>query len=416
MGLKFANVGLTFLTTVLLARLLGPSEYGVYAFVYATVALLSVPSEFGMPTLVIRETARGMLNQDFAGVQGIWRWAGRATAFISLGLVVLALAVIWFLRAPLMGQRLSTFLCALAVVPLVALGDLRGAALNGLHHIVTGQLPEFLVRPGIFILFLIVVALPGKVTFTAPLAMGLYVLAAALAFGIGAWLLWRATPRPVRQALPRSDAHIWWMSALPLAFIAGMQVIDQQSSILIQGFFLKDASIGVFRIASQVALLASFGLMTINTVLMPRFATLHAQGNAPKLQQLVTASARVILVFNLVLTAFFVLWGKPFLRIAFGLAYESAYVPLTILLVGQLINSAAGSVGMLLNMSGNERETARGTIVSVTLNVVLNLLLIPYWGINGSAVATSVSLVVWNIMLWRAVRRRMGINSLAFGG
>jgi len=79
-----------------------------------------------------------------------------------------------------------------------------------------------------------------------------------------------------------------------------MQLINQQASILLQGFFLPDAAIGIYRIASQVAVLASFGLITINLVLTPRFATLYAQGDMAKLQHLVTASARVILIFNLV--------------------------------------------------------------------------------------------------------------------
>jgi O-antigen/teichoic acid export membrane protein len=414
MSLKLANVALTFFTTVLLARLLGPSEYGVYAFVYATVSLLSVPSEFGLPTLVVRETARGMLNQDYSSVAGIWRWTGLATTYISLGLVGLSLVGIWLFREPLASQRLTTFLCALALVPLISLGDLRGAALSGLNHVVAGQLPEFLLRPGIFMLLVTVGALMGNISFNAPLAMGFYVSSAAAAFGGGAWLLWRATPLSVRKALPRFESRAWLMSALPLAFIGGMQIVNQQASILLQGFFLPNAAIGIFRIASQVALLASFGLMTINTVLTPRFATLYAQGDMKKLQRLVTVSARVILIFNLALTAGFIFWGKLFLRIAFGSDYQVAYVPLIILLIGQLINSGAGSVGLLLNMSGFERETARGTLVAAILNVTLNLLLIPFWGINGSAAATSISLIIWNILLWQAVRKQLGINSLAF--
>jgi O-antigen/teichoic acid export membrane protein len=364
---------------------------------------------------VVRETAKGMVSQNYSTVKGVWQWSGRATTVISLTLVVLTTAGIWLFREPLTSQRLITFLCALALVPLIALGDLRGAALSGLRHVVTGQIPEFLLRPGIFTLLLAVAFLAGKSSLSAPMAMALYVVSSALAFGVGAWLLWHATPLPVREALPRFDGQAWLLSALPLAFIGGMQLIDQQASILLQGFFLPDASIGIFRIASQVAILASFGLMTINLVLSPRFAALFVQGEMDKLQRLVTNSARVILLINLVLTAGFIFWGKLFLRLAFGLPYESAYVPLIILLIGQLINSGAGSVGLLLNMSGHERETARGMVVAACINVVLNLLLIPRMGINGSAVATSTSLIVWNILLWWAVRKKLGINSLAFG-
>ena len=89
MGLKLTSVGLVFLSTVILARMLGPADYGVYSYVYALISLLSVPSEFGLPTLVIRETASGMVRQDYAAVQGVWRWSVRMTAIISFSLVCL---------------------------------------------------------------------------------------------------------------------------------------------------------------------------------------------------------------------------------------------------------------------------------------------------------------------------------------
>jgi O-antigen/teichoic acid export membrane protein len=415
MSLKLANVGLSFITTVFLARLLSPSDYGMYTLVYAMVSLLFVPSEFGLPTLVVRETARGMLNQDYASVKGVWRWTRRTTTLISLTLVVVTLVGIWLFKDSLTSQRLKTLLWGLALVPLIALGDLRGAALSGLHRVAISQLPEFLVRPGIFALLLVIVALDGNSSLSAPLAMALYVISSASAFGIGAWLLWRATPLQVRDVLPSYNNRLWLLNALPLALIGGLQLINQQASFLIQGFFLPDAAIGIYRIASQVALLASFGLMTINLVLTPRFATLFAQGDMKTLQYLVTASARVILIINIVLTVGFIIWGKLFLFLAFGSPYETAFIPLVILLVGQLINSGMGSVGLLLNMSGHERETARGLIVAALLNVILNLLLIPRWGINGSSFAASISLIIWNVLLWLAVRKKLGINSLAFG-
>ncbi len=415
MGLKFAYVGFTFITTVFLARLMGPAQYGIYSYVYALITLLSVPSEFGLPNLVVRETARGMANRDYAKVQGIWNWATRIALGMSLSLVGLTVAGIWLFRAPLTNQRLVAFLWALVLVPLIALGDLRGAALSGLRHVVAGQLPEFLLRPGIFAALLAGVWLIGSLSLTAPVAIVLYVTASAVAFGIGAWLLWRVTPGEIRQALPHFANRVWLMSALPLAFIGAMQLINQQASILLQGIFLPDAQIGYFRVATQVSTLASLGLVGINAVVAPRFAALYAQADMAKLQRLVTSSARVILAFSLVLTAGFVVVGIPFLRIFFGAPYIRAYVPMLILLAGQLVNSGMGSVATLLNMTGHERETAKGIVLSAVINLVLNLSLIPLWGIEGSAVATSVSLLVWNVVLWRAVWRKIGINSLAFG-
>lgn len=115
---------------------------------------------------------------------------------------------------------------ALALVPLIALGNLRGASLRGLQRIVAGQLPEFFLRPGLFLLLLGAMALwfPGRLS--APLAMTLQVVASLGAFLVGVWLLWRHTPGVVRQAQPTVEAKGWLVSSTLFALIAGMSVVN----------------------------------------------------------------------------------------------------------------------------------------------------------------------------------------------
>jgi len=414
LGLKIVYTGFAFLSTIMLARLLGAAGYGVYAWVYALTALLSVPSQFGLPNLVLRETARGMAKGDYGTVKGVWTWSGRIALGISLGLVGLAALAAWLFREAFPGERLTTFAWALALVPLVVLGKLRGAALQGLHRIIEGQLPENLVRPALLVLLMAGETLLFGHALSPGDAMVLHVLAAAVAFGAGTWMLWRATPNTVRFARPLFENKAWFLSTLPLAIIAGLNLVNRQADILILGFFVPPADIGVYRVAAQTSLLACFGLEAMNMVVAPRFAHLYARGEMARLQRIVTASARGILGFNLAVTGGFVVLGRPLLRVVFGPAYEAAYLPLMILLGGQMINSAAGSVGFLLNMTGHEREAALGMGVAAALNILLNLLLIPLWGIQGAAVATGVSLIAWNVLLSWKVRKRLGINSLAF--
>jgi O-antigen/teichoic acid export membrane protein len=413
-GLEIASAGLSFLSTVLLARLLEPAGYGVYAYVYAWVHVLSVLTQLGLSTLVVRETARGMAQDRPDLVQGIWRWAGHITGLLSVALAGIGATLAWTLPGSSGDDRLNTLAWAIWLVPLMALGNLRGAALQGLQRVVAGQVPEFLIRPGVLVLFLGVAAGLLDRPLSAAETMAFNVVAAALAFGFGAWMLWRATPASVRVARPQYEARAWWRSALPLAFIDGMNLINHQASTLILGFFVPDAEIGIYRVAAQISVSASFGLQAVNLVVAPHFTALYAKGDRARLQRLVTASARVIGAINVGITLAYVLLGRLFLELIFGPAYLGAYTPLLILLVGQAVNSATGSVGMLLNMTWHERDTAKGLAVSAILNVALNLLLVPLLGIVGAAVATAGALITWNVLLWRAVRRRLGIDSLAF--
>jgi len=65
-------------------------------------------------------------------------------------------------------------------------------------------------------------------------------------------------------------------------------------------------------------------------------------------------------------------------------------------------------------MTGYEKDTALGLAISAVLNVLLNLILIPKFSMAGAAAATSISMIVWNLLLWCLVWKRLGIDSSVF--
>src|SRR5690606_18688278 len=120
---------------------------------------------------------------------------------------------------------LAVFYWGLVLVPLIALGNLRGAALRGLRHVVQGQLPEFILRPA----FLVVLVLGAHFglsarALTALDAMMLHAFASLAAFIIGAFLLLRARPVEARaETRTATRPSVWLAAALPLGMIGGMQ-------------------------------------------------------------------------------------------------------------------------------------------------------------------------------------------------
>ncbi|MFO7971299.1 MAG: DUF368 domain-containing protein, partial [Desulfobacterales bacterium] len=388
--LKIIYTGISFLIAVALARLLGAEGYGIYAYAYAVVILLALPAHAGLPNLVVRETARGMAANQPSRVQGIWRWSARLAGLISLTLALLTSLVLIIWKGGRMGAGEWTMAWALALIPLVALGNLRGAALRGLHRIVSGQLPGFVIRPALFLLLLGGLALVDNRQFNPPQAMALHVLAAAIAFGAGVWLLWRNMPQPVRQAQPRFEGRAWFASTLPLAFIASMQLVNNHADILVLGFFKPSDQVGIYRVAVQVAALSSFGLQAVNAVVAPRFAKLYTQGNMERLQRLVTGSARVVFVFNLLTVVFFFALGRPLLGLVFGGVFVNSYVPLVILMAGQMVNSAAGSVAFLLGfvlaflVSGETSIVGVHSPVMIFLSGALSIIALILPGISGA--------------------------------
>lgn len=180
--------------------LLGAEGYGLYTYTYALVMLVALPAQARLPNLVLRETARGMAQGRPDVMQGIWRWAGRAAVLLSIVLVLLPGTVLLLYRGARMELQEWTLAWAVALVPLVALGNLRGAALRGVGHKVTGQLPEFVIRPGLFLMLALGFALDRAGSVSPPMALALREVAAAIGFGVGVWLLWKHVPPAVRQS------------------------------------------------------------------------------------------------------------------------------------------------------------------------------------------------------------------------
>ena len=110
-----------------------------------------------------------------------------------------------------------------------------------------------------------------------------------------------------------------------------------------------------------------------------------------------------------------VFFGSEILVLFFGKEYAQASTALSILAFAQLLNVGAGSVAMLLNMTDGEKIVAMGVGAALIINIILNWILIPLYSIQGAAIATGVSLIVWNVILVLSIRNRLNLRPTVFG-
>ena len=416
-AVKIASTLINVLLAIVLARLLGAEGFGVYSFIFAIVTIMAIPAQMGLPNLVVRETAKAQADGRWDVMKGLWRWASFLAFAISLVLIGAGVAAAWAFSSRLTPEGLAAFYWGLALVPLVALGNLRGAALRGLRHVVQGQLPEFLLRPA-FLIGLVLLAHLGLAdrALTAGDAMMLHAVASLLAFIIGAAMLLRARPAEL-SAEPAATTHWrpWLAATLPLAMTQGMQLINQHIGVIMLGTMAGAAEAGFFRVAFQGGMLVAFGLTAINMVVVPHFARLHAMGDLARLQRLVTLGARAALLTALPIGLAYMFFGRQILALLFGEQFEGAYSALVLLTLGHFANAFAGSVGGLLNMTGHERDVFWAVALAGVANVVLAFLLVPVLGVEGAATANMASLVIWNTLLVLRSRQRLRIDSTAIG-
>lgn len=416
-AVKVANTLLALLVTILLARMLGTEHYGIYAFIMSIVSIVAIPTQFGLPELVVRETAKAQVSGNWALIRGIWSWSATTIGLAGLGVVIAGAVAAWFAFGYFSADRLTAFAWALPLIPLIALTGLCGAALRGLRHVVQGQLPGDILRPaGLLLLVAVTVGIYPYLELTASYAMALHVVAAAIALFIALFLLRCAYPASLeKRPAPVYRIVEWSAAAWPMALISGMTVLNQKTDILMLGILTGVEHVGLYRVAAHGAMLVSFGLPAIGIAARPWFARFHANGQMVRFQRLSTLGARVMLAMALPVALVFMLFGEPLLHLVFGKDYVTGYPVLAILAATHVVHAGFGTLVPLLNMTGYERITMKAVGFAVSLNILLNAVLVSFYGIIGAAIATGVTLIVLNMVLWRAVRSRLGVDSSILG-
>jgi len=413
---KVASVALGAGSGVLLARILGAQGYGVYAYAMALVTLLAVPAQLGFPSLLIRNIAAYEVRGQWALMRGLLIRSNQVSLAFSLLLYGALSGGYWLLRGADDSESMSTILWGGMLLPLLTLGAMRGAALRGLRHVALGPFPEMVLKPALFILLLFVVPVfrPG-LTLSPAVVMSTHVIAAAVTFGVGAFLLVRRLPAEMKEVRPKFDTRIWFASAIPLLAISALEIINAQIGVLFLGILAVPEDVGVYRATNAAADLVGFAYLAVGMAVAPSISRLFSQRNLSGIQHLMTKSARVSLCFALPVAALFIGFGGSVVGVVFGEEFRRGGVALGILSVGQIVNCATGAVVPLLNMTGFEKDTLKGFGLAITCNLLLDLFLIPIWNVEGAAFASATSLIVWNVFLVWLVYRRLGIDATALG-
>lgn len=408
--IQVTGVALILLAEIILARVLGATGYGLFATVMAWVQVLAMVTLLGSNHLLLRFVPTYVATAEWPLLRGLVRHCGRTSLVFAAAILLGAGLLLAALGERVAAETRWAFVIGLAAVPAAALSQQRQAILRGLHRVVEALSPELIVRP--LVLMLLVAGLAWGLQRPVSPAVALLMNGAAL---VGAFLLgrhWqrRAMPAEVRAVSPVVRAGEWHRISLPLFLIAGMQLLITRMDIMLLGALAGHEDAGRYAAASRVADLVVFALASANVIVAPLIAGLHARDDIAGLQRMLNALARAVLLLTLPLVPLIAVFGQPILGL-FGAGYEVAYVPLLILVCGQVVNALSGPVDFVMAMTGQQVRMLQILALATGLNLVLNLALIPSLGLVGAAIATASTTVFWNLCMRWVVRRRLGVDA-----
>ena len=408
--LRLTGAAATFLVGVQLARYLGPEGYGIYGLVISMIAILAVPSQMGIPLLVTREISATHARKKWGELFGIVRWSAQTVTILSFVTALLAFAVLFFWSVLDNEISVDPFILGLLMLPILALTKLAGSGLRGFHRIVLGQAPDVVIRPLLYsaLLFIWMIWV-GEITPSE--AIVAHALAATVAL-IFAWVSYRATVSRIESVSKRVVSVARWLtSGAKMAIAEALRIIDGHAAILLLGILASAEGVGHFRVAVSVATFAVLPIAVLNLVAGPLISKLYAEGDSDRLRKLIAIVAFIMTAGVIAIALPFLVAGEGLIGVVFGASYIPAVDVLILLLVAQVIHSSFGVCSTFLNMSGHEGRVTRALTISLPVNVLLIVILVPQVGIEGAAIAYICGQLVWSFLMWRDAKRLTDIDT-----
>ena len=411
-AIRIASAAIAFLSQVVLARCLGAFEYGIYVFVWTTAIIVGTLACLGFDIAVIRFLPKYRAAGAHAEIQGL-TVAARLTALIGaifIGAVGITLLV--FFGNLIRGYYVVPLYIGILVLPMIALNDVLDGTSRANGWIVNALAPGFILRP-LLILAFVALAMMAGTGMSASKAL-ICAMAATYVTTVGQYLfVRRRLGKQFRSGTLSVDLGPWMRVSLPIFVVEGFNFLLTNSDVIVVGLFLPPDKVAIYFAAAKSMALVHFVHFAVKAGAGPRFSELIATGRHDELAETVRETILWSFWPSLVIGGIVVALG-PFLLALFGPGFGSGVGIMALLFVGIIAKASVGPGEMLLTMADQQAICVLVYVGALAVNIVLNLALIPVYGIFGAAMATAAAMLVEAVLLFFSIRRRLGISPFAF--
>ncbi len=409
--LRVASAALAYFSQVVLARMMGEHSYGIFAFAWIWVIILVRAVTFGFGESVVRFVPRYDELGMTSAASAFLRSARCLVLAGSVTVAVLGAVVLQFSPAFLIADYVWPLTLAMICLPLFANQELYEGIARAKGWNVLALAPLYLLRPVLILVAFAVFILAGSEA-TVQTAMLAVIAALVLANLIQVFMVERRLRRPANEARKTTGpTTLWFKASLPLFLVHWCEELLTNTDMIVLGMFVEPDQMAIYFAASKTLILASFVPFAIGVVIGRRFSMLNAAGDHESLRELARTGAFWTFWPTVAAVSLILLFGYPMLWM-FGPAFVDGYPILMVLGAGFIARAAFGQAEDLLIMLGHQRLNLLTVIVALAANVVLNLVLIPHFGLIGAAAATSVTMVARAFALSILARRIVGVSTV----
>ncbi len=415
---RLFGLGLLYGFNWLISYYYGTHGLGLYSIAFTLFNLVAVPGRLGLDTASLRFISEYSSQQQGELAEKVYLKAVWLILPVSLGL-----SVLMFLVAPLLASRVfdnpqltrSLQLASLCILPTNLL-FLNTESLRAVKKIAVYAFLKNTSVPLLACLLLpvLVLAVPS-----VHASVGVYSLATLLTFALSqVW--WRSTRISSASTVTLEGAwSITYGSLLkvsvPMMLVSYLALGLGWADTLLLGIYRSEAEVGIYSLLLRFLNFTNLFFMAVTSYTTPKIAELWGRQDRKALKSLIQNSTLGILLASTPILVGLVFFA-PFLLGLFGEAFKSGATTLAVLCVGQFIMFLTGSVGYALQMIGLQNRLQQIILIALILNIVLNLFLIPRYGMMGAAYANVVSSCVVTLFPFFTLKRTLGFYPLGFTG
>lgn len=392
---RIAITAIGFVFTPILVRLISKEQYGIYATILAAFSIISLISRGGM-----FDATRKFVAENQSGKQ---QSRIISTAIVlSLAYVTITLIVFWLiLQTGIVPKQYSSYVPVLTVgLVFINIFSVMRGAFYGLHTEYTTELLGVIQKFTYAILAIVFLLLGGGLFGVFSGYSASFVITTVIGFFV--------LINTFHLEIPNKDAFRDYRKELfgygTTQLVGGLSaLLLYKTDILLVDYFWSSTDTAVYRAALLPAEYVWLIPSVIQMVFLQFTADLWSQNDISAINdQLATGVKYAILSLSLFGIGLFPLSGA-FLGVYFGEQYIQGYVALQILLCGTILFGISRVIIPVFQATGWIKYTESLSFITLVLNVILNLLLIPHYGIIGAAIGTSASysfILVWAIVIW----------------
>lgn len=399
-GGTIISLFLGFLIKVLFVRYTTQTDYGIFSLALTLITVFTTIAALGLREGTSRYIACFRGRDEIDKVQ--------ATVFSSIIIVLVAsllIAGISVITSKLLSQNifntpeLSPVLNILIItIPFVVLTNIFVAIFRGFGRADINIYFNNILRNGSYFLFLIVVILFGLSFIEMVYAYVASTLVTCIALMI---FFLKAPPFKIKWGRIL-DIHITKklvVFSIPLLAVSILLTVMAWTDTLMLGYFKTPEVVASYNVVHPLASLLAVVISSISFLYVPIISQLYGKKQIEELGAINASSTKWCFILTLPIFYGMFVFPETTLNLFFGPRYTAASVTLQILAVGFLLDSFFGLNYYTLLSTGNSNFLMICSLTSAILNIILNIILIPPYGMMGAAIASAASFAVIEIYM-----------------